>query len=93
MHEYEKSGKSQQLLAEPFGVGKDQIQQTINCNGEYMTAYEENTVSSYKQVGTRFKSDELEAAVWSWFKTPCSKTIPVSWPMIQYLPTKAVVFP
>ena len=43
----------QRLLAEQFGVGKTQIQQTIKRKAEYMTAYEENTHSSRKRLCTR----------------------------------------
>ena len=53
--DFEKSGKSQRLLAEQFGVGKTQIQQTIKRKAEYMTAYEENTHSSRKRLCTHFK--------------------------------------
>ena len=66
--EFEKSGKSQILLAEQFGVGKTQIQQTIKRKAEYMTAYEENTHSSRKRLCTRLNSDDLETIVWTWFK-------------------------
>ena len=34
--EFEKSGKGQILLAEQFGVGKTQIQQTIKWKAEYI---------------------------------------------------------
>ena len=78
INEYEQTGKSQRLLAEKFGVGKTQIQQTIKRKAEYMTAFEDNTASSRKRLCTRLSSDELEATVWSWFKTARSKTIPVS---------------
>ena len=74
-----KTGKSQRLLAEQFGVGKIQIQLTI----KRMTAFEDNTASSQKRLCTCLNSDELEASVWAWFKTARSKKIPISGPMIQ----------
>ncbi len=46
--EYEKSGKSYRRLADEYGVGKTQIQQTIKRKAEYMTAYEDNACSSRK---------------------------------------------
>ena len=48
-----------------------------------VTAFEDNTASSRKRLCTRLNSNELEASVWSWFKTARSKKIPISGPMIQ----------
>ena len=48
-----KTVKNQRLLAEQFGVGKTQIQQTIRRKAEYMTAFEDNTASSQKRLCTR----------------------------------------
>jgi len=39
--DYEKSGTSYRRLADEYGVGKTQIQQTIKRKDEYMTAYED----------------------------------------------------
>ncbi len=46
--EYEKSVISYRRLADEYGVGKTQIQQTIKRTAEYMTAYEDNACSSHK---------------------------------------------
>ena len=39
--DYEKSGTTYHRLADEYGVGKIQIQQTIKRKDEYMTAYED----------------------------------------------------
>ena len=63
INEYVKSCKSQQFLAEQFGVNKTRIQQTIKHKAEYMTAFEENASSTCKCIYTCLNSDELEATV------------------------------
>ena len=70
-------------LADEYGVGKTQIQQTIKRKAEYMTAYEDNACSSRKRLCTRLVSDDLEHSVWSWFEKARSMNIPVSGPMLQ----------
>ena len=52
--------------------------QTTKHKGEYMRAFQENTVSSHKPLGERLNSDQLESTVWLWFKTARSKKSPVS---------------
>ncbi len=43
-----------------------------------MTAFEDNQPSARKRVCTRFESDDLETAVWSWYEKARSLLIPVS---------------
>ena len=81
--EYEKSGKSYRRLADEYGVGRTQIQQTIKRKAEYMTAYEDNSLSCRKSLCTRLISDDLENSVWSWFEKARSMNISVSGPMLQ----------
>ena len=70
-------------MADEYGVGRTQIQQTLKRKAEYMTAYEDNASSCCKRLCTRLISDDLENSAWSWFEKARSMNIPVSGPMLQ----------
>ena len=59
INKYEKTDKSQRVLAEQFGVGKTQIQKTIKRQAEYLIAFEDNTASSHTRSCPSYFVDKI----------------------------------
>jgi len=56
----------------------------------YVVAFEDNVAPSRKRIWTCQNHDQLEAIVWSWFKTAHFKKIPLLGPMIKEVARKVV---
>ena len=77
-----ESGKSSRIVAEQFGVGKTQVQQTLKRKAELMTEYEGNANPAAKRQ-RKTQNADINDLTWKWFKDCSARRVPISGPLIK----------
>ena len=89
IHKYEKGGKSQQAIADEYGVGKTQISNIMKRKREYLDDYEANGPCTKKRATRKTGNEEINQLCWEWFCDRTSRQAPVSGPLLK---EQALVF-
>ena len=63
-----ESGKSSRILAEQFGVGRTQIQQTLKSKAELLSDYENNADLDSKRQRRATGNEDIKELTWRWFR-------------------------
>ena len=77
-----ESGKSSRIVAEQFGVGRTQIQQTMKRKAELLSDYENNANPESKRRRVTGNED-INVPTWRWFQDASARRAPISGPLIQ----------
>ena len=83
IHKYEKVGKSQQAIADEYGVGKTQISNIMKRKREYLDDYEANGPCTKKRATRKTGNEEINQLCWEWFCDGTSRQAPVSGPLLK----------
>lgn len=78
-----ESGRSTRLVAEEFGVGKTQVQQTLKRKAEFMSDYENNVNPESKRQKRVTVNDDINELTWKWFQDASARRIHLSGPLIK----------
>ena len=78
-----ESGKSSRILAEQFGVGRTQIQQTLKRKAELMSDYENNANPDSKRQRRATGNEDINELTWRWFQDASARRAHLSGPIIQ----------
>uniref|UniRef100_H3A6Q7 HTH CENPB-type domain-containing protein n=1 Tax=Latimeria chalumnae TaxID=7897 RepID=H3A6Q7_LATCH len=79
-------GKFHRVLAKQdflFGCGRTQVGNILKKKAEYLSAYEENEDSDWKQHCNGSSYNDVDLLIWEWFQHARSLNMPVSGTMIQ----------
>ena len=78
-----ESGKSSRKVAEDFGVGRTQIQETLKRKREIMEDYENNLNPTSKRPKRESNFEQVNELILKWIKDANSRRISVSGPLVQ----------
>ncbi len=78
-----EGGKSTRLVAEEFGVGKTQVQQTLKRKAEFISDYENNVNPDSKRQKRVTVNDNINELTWKWFQDASARRIHLSGPLIK----------
>ena len=78
-----ESGRSTRLVAEEFGIGKTQVQQTLKRKAEFMADYENNVNPDSKRQKCVTVNDNINELTWKWFQDASARRIHLSGPLIK----------
>ena len=78
-----ESGRSTHQVAEEFGIGKTQVQQTLKRKAEFMADYENNVNPDSKRQKCVTVNDNINELTWKWFQDASARRIHLSGPLIK----------